>query len=240
MRFDAIFFDSGGTLFRDAFPAAIPDPTPQEVLAGGPARAAALLNAFGYPVSEDLIARTLAELEGMLARRLGHAYTLDKLIQALYQALGLPECLEEVLCVADAYAGPRYRSWLFPDIHDTMDRIRAAGIYVGLIANTGWPGWLMDRALRGVSLLDYFGVRVYSGDEGIAKPDPNIFHLAAKRAAVSGKRLLYMGDKVEYDVLGATKAGWHAVLFRSSATTSGGLAEFEIDAWSELLELLLS
>ena len=165
---------------------------------------------------------------------------LEKLIQALYHALGLPERPEEVLCVTDAFAGPRYRSWLFPNIHDTLDQIRDAGIYVGLIANTGWPGWLMDRALRGVGLLDYFGIRIYSGDEGIAKPDPEIFYLAARRAGAGGKRLLYMGDKLEYDIEGAKAAGWNAALFRSSAKTSAGKADFELDAWHELPELLRS
>ena len=239
MRFDAVFFDSGDTIFNYAGLGGIPDPTPQETDARRPARTAALLHAFGYHVSESLIAEKLAGLKGPLIQSLGHAYTHENLIQALYTTLGLPERPEEILCVTEAYSGPRYRSWLFPDVHDVLSQLRDAGVYVGLIANTDWPGWIMDRVFRGVGLSSFFGVRIYSGDEGIAKPDPRIFHLAAERSEFTGRRLLYVGNSIEADILGARDAGWPVVLFRSTDRTSNGLADFEIDAWRELPGLIL-
>jgi putative hydrolase of the HAD superfamily len=97
----------------------------------------------------------------------------------------------------------------------------------------------MDRNFRGAGLLEFLDTRVYSGDEGIGKPDPRIFHLAAERAGVAGRPILYMGNSVRADIEGGRGAGWSTALFRSSESTSSGLADFEIDAWSELPGIVL-
>jgi FMN phosphatase YigB (HAD superfamily) len=98
----------------------------------------------------------------------------------------------------------------------------------------------MDRNFRGVELLQYFAHRVYSGDEGVEKPDPQIFRIAEERSQMGGRRLIYMGDRVDKDIAGAQGAGWDSILFRSVLSTSDGQATFEIDHWSELTGLLLS
>lgn len=242
MRYDAVFFDSGGTLFGfgaeepGADPS--PDPTHAEVTAGEAARATQALRWLGHDVDPEPVAALVAELR-TAARSAGPAWTEEDLVEGLMRRLDLPTTREQVVWATGVVSGPRYASWLFPGVAENLQRLADAGLGMGLIANTGVPGWVMDRNFRGVDLLRFFPVRVYSGDEGVEKPDPEIFHLAAARAGVEGQRLAYMGDLVDKDVAGANAAGWASILFRSRSRTSDGRADHEIDAWAELPELLL-
>ncbi|KKK57534.1 hypothetical protein LCGC14_3053510, partial [marine sediment metagenome] len=96
--------------------------------------------------------------------------------------LGLAVRAEEALLCADAYVGPVYRAWLFPEVARTVHELSEAGVYLGVISNTAMPAPVADRILSGAGLGRYFKVRIYSGPEGVAKPDPAIFHLARRRA----------------------------------------------------------
>ena len=103
-------------------------------------------------------------------------------------------------------SGPRFQSWLFPGAAETMQCLTRAGLHVGIIANTHVPSWAMDHNFRGVELPQYFADRVYSGDEGVEKPDPQIFRIAEGRAQMGGSRLVYIGDRVDKDIAGAQGA----------------------------------
>jgi HAD superfamily hydrolase (TIGR01549 family) len=237
MQYDGIFFDSGGTIFSFGGGTGNADPDSRQVGAQAPERAATALRWLGHAVEDGEVSQQLQKLKS-LPQRLGPAYTEEKLMGALFERLGLPPRADEVVYVTGVYSGPRYGSWLFPGIADVLEELRATGIAMGLIANTGVPGWVMDRNFRGVGLLQYFPVRVYSGDEGVEKPDSRIFELAAERAGLSDRRLIYMGDRGDKDVAGARAAGWSSILFRSAMASSGGVADFEIDAWNELKAIL--
>lgn len=235
-RFDCVFFDSGGTLYgvfdgKDA-------PTPEQVAEGRFTRVANALQAFGAEADPSL-EKTLRELEAAAKqnRRVDHTYV--RLMTGLIERLKLPLGSEVAACLADAYAGPRFRPWVFPGTHEMLHDLREAGVYLGVIANTAWPGFCMDRAFAGVGLLPYFRMRVYSGDEGLEKPDPAFFRLAERNSGQAGKRILYVGDSLAYDVDGAKAVGWSAALRRSKESTSQGRADFEFDHSKELAAYVL-
>ena len=52
---------------------------------------------------------------------------------------------------------------------------------------------------------------VVSGREGVAKPDPRIFHAAAQAAGVAPHEVLHVGDDPALDVLGGLAAGMQTV-----------------------------
>jgi HAD superfamily hydrolase (TIGR01549 family) len=236
MKFDGIFFDSGNTIYGFGQQQG-DDPTSGEVAAGGPRRAAAALRWLSHEVTDDDVASLVAKL-AQQGRQVGPTWTEETLITGLFEHLGLDAPRDEIVYVTGVFSGPRYSSWLYPGIAETLGELSRLGLFIGLIANTSVPGWVMDRNFRGVGLLDYLTVRIYSGDEGVEKPDPSIFRLAERRSGLSPDRLIYMGDKVEADMAGAEAAGWSSILFRSVADTSHGRADFEIDAWSQLPALL--
>lgn len=238
-RFDAVFFDSGGTLWIPPAQGLPPGHSLPELWQRRAARVAACLAGLGRAASESRIAALLPDLEAASPGRFGPSYTYIDLMQALAEALGETWCVEDHLLLADAYVGPRYRSWLGAGTEQTLAALADAGVYVGLISNTYIPGQSVDRLFRGVGLLKYLRTRIYSGDEGISKPEAGIFELAVRRAGLEGRRLLYVGDDLENDVRASRRAGWSAVLIRSARADSGGLADFEITRLPELLDFVL-
>lgn len=239
-RFDAVFFDSGGTIWLSpAIGTVRPGTSGQEVRERRFERVAMALTGLGYPVSADRLAQALPPLEESCPRRYGEGFTWIDLMLDLGKELGLPIGREDACICVDAFVGPRYANWLSPRLRETLEELRQAGLPVGIISNTYIPGYCVDRLLRGVELLRYFPVRIYSGDEGVSKPDIRIFELARRRAGLTGGRILYVGDSVEHDIRPARQAGWSAALIRSSAKTSDGAADFEFDHMPELLEFVL-
>ena len=234
MKYDAVFFDSGGTLYGAEGGS---DPTPSEVAAGRFKRIEAALRGQGVPLdSEELVAR-LTECETECKERPGEAYTFFKLMSAFGEPLGLGN--EAAACLADAYAGPRYASWLFPGTRTTVQKLCESGLYLGIVANTAWPGFCMDRAFAGVGLLPYFATRIYSGDLGIAKPDPKIFRRAEEISGKQGQRILYVGNDLNADIRGASGVGWATAFRTPRVGSSEGAADFEFQETSELLEFIL-
>jgi phosphoglycolate phosphatase-like HAD superfamily hydrolase len=85
-------------------------------------------------------------------------YSFETLAAGLYQRIGLPAQLPEELLLADAIAGPRYRSWLFDGVAEALDALSAAGVRMGIIADTVWTSRMLRRALAGVGLAGRFGL----------------------------------------------------------------------------------
>ncbi len=81
---------------------------------------------------------------------------------------------------------------------------------------------LLSNATRGSTrrfeqsgLLDYFDAIICSGDVGVAKPDDEAFHLAARKLAVSVEKCAFVDD-VEENVDAASRLGMKAMLYHHS------------------------
>ena len=98
---------------------------------------------------------------------------------------------------------------LFPEAADALTALRQKGVLVGLITN-GYSS-MQGRKLDVSGLRPLLDVSVVSGDEGIRKPDPEIFRRAAARLGVSPADCVYVGDHPYYDLSGATEAGMRVV-----------------------------
>jgi len=236
LRFDAIVWDSGGTLFENPPQRrAADEPTAAEVWAKRCDRLAACLRALDLPVEGRRLQAALEKCEATVPAKHGQAYTFEKLMRALLERLEIPGKGEWACCMADAYAGPRYRSWLFDGVPEMLQKISEAGYDMHLAVNTAWCGFSMERAFQGCGILRYFRTRTYSGEVGLAKPDPRFFALVAERAGIAAKRILYVGDSIENDIRGAKGAGWSAALRCSEKNrASAHLADFVFTHSAEL------
>jgi len=239
MKYDHIFLDSGGTLYRSG-PGL--EPAPAKVQGERQQRVLAALRGMGVELAPERLAAALARQEKPCATQHGHAYTYFRLMVAVVADLGLPLGPELAASLADAYAGPRYAAWLFPGTVAALRQLSEHGYRLGIIANTAWPGFCMDRAFAGVGLLPYLSVRLYSGDLGLAKPDAAIFQLAERYAGVAGRaqRLLYVGNDLNKDIRGAAAVGWSTAYRRAGEAHSGGLANFEFSEIQELVRHCLA
>jgi putative hydrolase of the HAD superfamily len=102
---------------------------------------------------------------------------------------------------------------LYADVPGTLAALDATGYPLGVVSN--WPATL-DTTLARVGIRQHFAVVVASGVVGYAKPHPRVFRIAAERLGIAPHRILYVGDSVEYDVVGAGAAGMDAVLLDRS------------------------
>lgn len=107
-------------------------------------------------------------------------------------------------------------SWrLFPDTVDTLARLRARGVELGVISNFDSR---LFAVMRGLGIAEAFDTVTISSLAHAAKPAPKIFRLALEKHAVDPEEAVHVGDSVRDDVGGATKAGLHAVLLDRQGT----------------------
>ncbi len=114
---------------------------------------------------------------------------------------------------AAAEFGPRVRAahleenlWRVPyaDAAGVLARLRGAGLATGVISNAdGRVRAVLERA----GLADGLDYVIDSHEEGVEKPDPEIFHRAVARSGTAAERAIYVGDIYTVDVLGARAAG---------------------------------
>ncbi len=235
MSLQWIFFDSGGTLWGGGADDGS-DPSSADVRAGRFGRVAALLPEFEVYVERDKLEEVVLECEEACPAEHGHSYSFHVLMTEFLVRLGLDLGTDVAAVLASAYAGPRYVSWIYPGTGEMLESLAGAGVKLGIIANTAWPGFTMDRAFAGAGLLGHFRVRIYSCDVGLSKPDERIFRLAEELSGAYGDELLYVGDSVANDIEGASRVGWRTALRRSSCPSSDGLADFEFDDSLQLAE----
>lgn len=98
-----------------------------------------------------------------------------------------------------------------PLLPEVLDDLRDRGYELAVISNTFVPGFVMDRHLEEMSLIDRFPIRVYSSDVGYRKPDRRIFDVALERLGLSAHAATYVGDLPHIDVIGARRAGMNAI-----------------------------
>ena len=97
---------------------------------------------------------------------------------------------------------------LQPGARELLTGIRRAGLGLGLVSN--WSARL-PRLLVALELAIHFDFVLCSALEGLEKPDPALFRLAAERADVRPEQLLHAGDDPVRDG-GATHAGLEVIL----------------------------
>lgn len=96
---------------------------------------------------------------------------------------------------------------------------------VGLVTNG--PSSRQAVKLDALGIEESFDVVVYAGDLPRRKPYPDPFEEALETLDVSPSSALYVGDSVEYDVVGAHRAGL-------SAAWLAGDTEWDSDTWGDV------
>ena len=98
----------------------------------------------------------------------------------------------------------------YPQTRRMIERL-AERYKLGIIANQ--PAGT-DERLERYGLARYFDVCVSSGDVGISKPDPAIFHMALEQAGCTPAESVMIGDRLDNDVRPAKALGLGTVRIR--------------------------
>jgi len=97
---------------------------------------------------------------------------------------------------------------LFPDATAALERLRGAGVPLGLVTN-GDARLQRDKIARH-DLARYFDVIVIEGEFGCGKPDPRVFRHALEALGADARRAWMIGDHLVWDVGGAQGVGARA------------------------------
>jgi 2-haloacid dehalogenase len=103
-----------------------------------------------------------------------------------------------------------------------FDRLREASI--PLFALTNWASETFAWTRRHHPLLDHFQDIVVSGEEGVAKPDPEIFQRAQQRMqrrlpGLTAEQVVFIDD-LPVNVAAARNFGWQAIHHRDGDATA--------------------
>jgi HAD superfamily hydrolase (TIGR01549 family) len=107
-----------------------------------------------------------------------------------------------------------------PDIRQTLAKLGALGLKLGIVSNTFVSGHSIERHLEQVGILEFFPVRLYSYEYDFRKPSRQLFEIAAERIGESPQHIAYVGDRIDKDIIPAMKLGMTTVL--KAAYTNAG------------------
>lgn len=135
---------------------------------------------------------------------------------------------------------PRDTEYPYPDAEAVLRTLQARGYRMGIIANQS-PG--SEKRLAKFGLLPFFEVVCASAEEGIAKPDPEIFRRALTRAGCAPADAVMIGDRADNDVAPAKSLGMQTILIRQGygghdiIHHDGEIPDATVDGLLELLEI---
>lgn len=129
-----------------------------------------------------------------------------RLAEAL--SVGLPAPLEPAGLSARLFAALRPDDRMIAAVRSA----RRQGVKTGLISNTWGP------VASAEGLADLFDAEVRSGEEGLRKPDPEIYRVAARRVGVAPDACVFVDD-IPANVQAARAVGMWGLLHRDPAIT---------------------
>lgn len=132
-----------------------------------------------------------------------------------------------------------------PDVNDTVRELYRRGYKLGIIANTitetEIPDWMCEEKIAG-----FFRTVILSSKVRLRKPDPAIYHLAARCIGSKPGDCAYVGDNPVRDVEGTIAAGFGAMILLDVPDASDKdkeapcLPDYTIGKISDLLDLFPS
>ncbi len=137
-----------------------------------------------------------------------------------------------------------YRRVMRPEVPGVLREIKKMGLKIGLISNVNSrqqvPANLSEYGIR-----EYFDPVILSCEYGRRKPDPAIFHYAARLANVPTSACAYIGDRIARDIRGARRAGYGLAIqiehdFEHGEADEGASPDAVVERMDEVLDILRS
>ncbi|XP_042504362.1 haloacid dehalogenase-like hydrolase domain-containing protein 3 isoform X2 [Macadamia integrifolia] len=114
---------------------------------------------------------------------------------------------------------------LFQDSQPFLRWAREQGIIVGLVSNAEYRYQDVILPALGLNEGSEWDFGVFSGLEGVEKPDPRIYEIALDKAGkIAPEDTLHIGDSFRKDYLSAKSVGMHALLLDRFKST-------DADSW---------
>ena len=106
-----------------------------------------------------------------------------------------------------------------------LERLREAGYPLAALSN--WSAETYPKIAKRFALLNWFDPLVISGEIGLIKPDPEIYHYLLKKINREAKDCIFIDDS-ESNIRTAEKLGFISIHFSSSEGLGRSLEELGI------------
>ncbi|RZC48232.1 hypothetical protein C5167_041183 [Papaver somniferum] len=102
---------------------------------------------------------------------------------------------------------------IFPDSQPFLRWARKQGLIVGIVSNAEYRYQDVILPSLGLNKGTEWDFGVFSGLEGVEKPNPRIYEIALERAGnIPPEEVLHIGDSMRKDYIPATSLGMHGLL----------------------------
>ncbi len=242
MTIRAVFFDMGGTIQTFSY-------TRELRLAATPGLQD-MLQAAGISLSLDNQQLYTLVSEGLKRYHQWSIQSRQELSSARVWREFIFSNYQNEYCISEAIAEDLmvyietryYLREMRPDVPEVLEAIRNQEIKIGLISNVCSRKQVPNN-LKEYGIYQYFDPIVLSSEYGRRKPDPAIFHYAARLANVPTSECLYVGDRIKRDIVGACRAGFRLAIqirhdFKHGEADEGATPDAVIGRMTELLDIL--
>ena len=126
---------------------------------------------------------------------------------------------------------------VYPDVMGTLKYFKESGIRMGIISNTTNPQFIKEEELCRTGLSTYFEFAIFSSSTPYRKPHPSIFNAAISRMNLDAENILFVGDDLKTDVMGAQSVGMQTAWLNRdlSELVENITPHYQITSLSELL-----
>ena len=126
---------------------------------------------------------------------------------------------------------------VYPEVVSTLNALADSGVRMAIISNTTNPEFIKEKELRQTGLSAFFEFAIFSSGAPYRKPHPSIFHAAISRLNIKAENILFVGDDLKMDVLGAQSVGMPTAWLNRerSALVENIAPHYQITSLSELL-----
>lgn len=237
MSLDAITFDYWNTLLWEE---------PGGLQSGRVAAWMGILEEAGLPLEQERVdaAHQQAFELASTSWRVGVQYTAEQAGRQVLETLGLdvPEDIATAVVEAFSEAGRQTILHETPGLRAVLERLRAAGVKVGIVCDVGLtPSPVLREHLERRDLLRYFDAWSFSDEVGQYKPARRPFeHVLAAMGVTDPTRAAHTGDNRRTDVVGARGMGMTAVRYTGvfDDTSDNPEADLVVASHAEMLERL--
>lgn len=204
------------------------------------------VSSFPADLAVDTIERVVEEIQQELRPRRelnNFEFPFQSIQRLVFDRLGIESTLSAVE-IEKAFYLTAVREEPEPGVRDTLERIQAMGLPLGVVSNSEICGEVLQAALARLDLHEYFRFLISSADYGIRKPHPLLLKTAAAKLGVSPSDVWFMGNLLDTDVAGARNSGMTAVWYRPSRENAEPLEVSShqpdacVESWEQLLRLI--
>ena len=165
----------------------------------------------------DVASSALAEMEAAEDRDIPDILKYRELIGELFPSLSRREKSRLALETNDVFWAVTAKAQT-PSrrVRFALRKLRSMGLRMAVVSNHH-SGKSLREMLGSFGMGQYFEVVIASEEVGVRKPNPKIFRICLSRLRLRRDQVIFVGDSLLYDVVGARAAGIVSVLHAEGA-----------------------